>query len=81
MFDLGAKQPLVAETLEANPYDYTNGLVDYFLTLPGLPPPLIEKLKIMRTADMSTWASLVSKAKAEDGEITSGSRSRVQGFK
>jgi flavin-dependent dehydrogenase len=63
LFDLGAQQPLVAETLEANPYDYTNGLVDYFLTLPGLPQPLIEKLKIMRTADMSTWASLVSKAK------------------
>ena len=63
LFDLGAKQPLVAETLEANPYDYTNGLVDYFLTLPGLPQPLIEKLKIMRTADMGTWATLVAKAK------------------
>lgn len=63
LFDLGAQKPLVAETLEANPYDYTNGLVDYFLTLPGLPQPLIEKLKIMRTADMSTWASLVSRAK------------------
>jgi len=63
LFDRGARQPLVAETMEANPYDYTNALVDYFLTLPDLPRPLIEKLKIMRTADMGTWASLVARAK------------------
>jgi flavin-dependent dehydrogenase len=63
LFDRGAQQPLVAEALEANPYDYTNGLVDYFLTLPDLPQELIEKLKVMRTADMGTWAGLVAKAR------------------
>jgi hypothetical protein len=63
LFDRGAQKPLVAETLEANPYDYTNGLVDYFLTLPDLPQALTEKLKVMRTADMATWAGLVAKAR------------------
>jgi digeranylgeranylglycerophospholipid reductase len=63
LFDRGAQKPLVAEEMEANPYDYTNALVDYFLTIPDLPQPLIEKLKIMRTADMSTWANLVAKAR------------------
>jgi digeranylgeranylglycerophospholipid reductase len=63
LFDRGAQKPLVAEEMEANPYDYTNALVDYFLTLPELPQLLIEKLKIMRTADMGTWANLVARAK------------------
>lgn len=65
LFDLGAKKPLVAETLNATPYDYTNSLIDYFLTLPGLPHSLTEKLQLMRNADMGTWATLVAKAKQQ----------------
>lgn len=65
LFDLGAKKPLVAEELEANPYDYTNAIVDYFLTLAGLPQSLVAKLKQMRAADMGIWAQLIAKAREE----------------
>jgi hypothetical protein len=67
LFDLGAQKPLIAEELEANPYDYTNALAEYFLTLPGVPPALVEKLKTIITADMSIWANLVAKARQQAG--------------
>ena len=60
LFDLSVKYPAVSDEMEAGVYDYTRSLMDYFLSLPGVPNDLKEKMKMIKEADMGKLTTIIS---------------------
>jgi len=61
LFALSKKHPAVVDEMDAGVFDYTNAVMDYFLTLPGVPSNLQEKMKTVKEADMAKIATVISK--------------------
>ena len=60
LFDLAEKHPAVVDEMEAGVYDYTNVLMDYFSSLPGVSDQLKEKMVMIKEADMAKLATIIS---------------------
>jgi len=61
LFALSKKHPAVVDAMDAGVFDYTNAVMDHFLTLPGVPSTLQEKMKTVKQADMAKIATVISK--------------------
>jgi digeranylgeranylglycerophospholipid reductase len=61
LFELAAKYPLVAEEAKAGVYDFGAVVVNHLVSLPGVPPDIVEKLKFLRDADMGLMAAQLAK--------------------
>ena len=61
LFDLSKKHPAFVDEMEAGVFDYTNAVMDYFLSLPGVPEQLKEKMKMIKEADMDKLVTVISK--------------------
>jgi flavin-dependent dehydrogenase len=61
LFDLSKKHPAIVDEMDAGVFDYTNAVMDYFLTLQSVPEQLKEKMKMIKKADMAKLATVISK--------------------
>ena len=61
LFDLAKKHPAVVDQMDAGVFDYTSELMNYFLSLPGIPEDLQERMKMIQEADMAKIATVISK--------------------
>lgn len=61
LFELAAKYPLVAEEAKAGVYDFGTVVANHLMSLPGVPPEIVEKLKFLRDADMGVMAAQLAK--------------------
>lgn len=61
LFDLAKKHPAVVDQMDAGVFDYTSELMNYFLSLPGVPEDLQERMKMIQEADMAKIATVISK--------------------
>jgi digeranylgeranylglycerophospholipid reductase len=61
LFDLSKKYPPVVDEMEAGMYDYINMVMDYMLSIPGIPEQLQEKMKMVKAADMAKLSTVITK--------------------
>ena len=61
LFELAAKYPLIAEEAKAGVYDFGAVVANHLMSLPGVPPDIVEKLKFLRDADMGIMAAQLAK--------------------
>ena len=60
LFDLSKKHPAAADEMKGGVYDYTNVLMDYFSSLPGVPDQIKEKMEMIKEADMAKLLTVIS---------------------
>ncbi|MBW1854679.1 MAG: NAD(P)/FAD-dependent oxidoreductase [Deltaproteobacteria bacterium] len=61
LFNLSKKHPAVVDEMEVGVFDYTNAVMDHFLSLPSVPEQLREKIKMVKEAGMDKLATVISK--------------------
>ena len=61
LFDLSKKHPAIVDEMDAGVFDYTNAVMDYFLSLQSVPELLKEKMNMIKDADMAKLATVISK--------------------
>jgi len=61
LFDIAAKQPLIADDARANVYDFAKTVIDHLLSFPEVRPDVAKKLRFMREADIGLMVAELAK--------------------
>jgi len=60
LFDLSLEKPPVADSMQVNPYNFANLVLDYYLSnFPNMRKDVLEKLKAFRDGDMGSWVEVM----------------------
>jgi digeranylgeranylglycerophospholipid reductase len=68
LFELASKHPLVVEEAKAGVYDFGAVVVNHLITVPGVPPEIIQKLIFLRDSDMGVMAAQLAKEAASQAK-------------
>jgi len=60
LFNLSKDHPIIVDEMKTSVYDYANGLMDYFSSLPEVSDQMKEKFKMVKEADIGKVATLIA---------------------